>query len=80
MKEREWSTTDLPAAQLPLKADKTVDEESPKLEDDADSGSAIPPGSTRLLAADLAPGHYALVCNLPPGHYQSGMRIDITVN
>jgi uncharacterized cupredoxin-like copper-binding protein len=70
--------TDALAAQLPLKPDKSVDEDSKVLEDDVDSGSDIPPGTTRLLAADLAPGHYALVCNLP-GHYQFGMRVDITV-
>jgi uncharacterized cupredoxin-like copper-binding protein len=71
--------TDDPASKLPLKPDGTADEDSPALEDDVDSGSAVPPGQTRLLAADLEPGHYVLVCNLPPNHYQSGMRVDITV-
>jgi uncharacterized cupredoxin-like copper-binding protein len=70
--------TDAPAAQLPLKADKSVDEDSKALEDDVDSGSDIPAGTTRILAANLEPGHYALVCNLP-GHYQLGMHVDITV-
>jgi uncharacterized cupredoxin-like copper-binding protein len=31
-----------------------------------------------LLAANLEAGHYVLVCNLP-GHYQGGMRVDLTV-
>jgi len=71
--------TDKPADALPLASDGTVDEDSSLLEDDADSGSALAPGETRLLTADLVPGHYALVCNLPPNHYKSGMHIDITV-
>ncbi len=70
--------TDLPAAGLPLGPDGNVVEDSKALEDALDSGSDIPPGHTRLLAADLAPGHYALVCNLP-GHYKFGMHVDITV-
>ena len=71
--------TDRRAADLPLKADGTADENSSLLEDDADTGSALEPGETRLLAANLEPGHYVLVCNLPPNHYKAGMRLDITV-
>jgi uncharacterized cupredoxin-like copper-binding protein len=71
--------TDRPASDLPLKADGTADEESPLVEDVADSGSAFGPGETRLITADLEPGHYAMLCNLPPNHYKSGMHIDITV-
>jgi uncharacterized cupredoxin-like copper-binding protein len=70
--------TDTPAAQLKLDANNEVDEAAKGLEDVVDSGSDIPPGETRLMAADLAPGHYALVCNLP-GHYGLGMHVDITV-
>lgn len=70
--------TDDPADRLPLKADKSVQEDAKSLEDVLDSGSDIPPGQTRLMAAPLEPGHYVLVCNLP-GHYQGGMSIDITV-
>jgi uncharacterized cupredoxin-like copper-binding protein len=70
--------TDDPGDHLPLEADKTVKEDAPGLEAVVDSGSDIPPGQTRLLAADLEPGHYVLVCNLP-GHYQGGMHVDITV-
>ncbi len=70
--------TDVPADQLPLGDDKDVVEDSPLLETAVDSGSDIPAGTKRLLAADLEPGHYALVCNLP-GHYGLGMRLDLTV-
>ncbi|MDQ1379672.1 MAG: hypothetical protein QOG65_2595 [Actinomycetota bacterium] len=70
--------TNDPGDQLPLAPDQTVKEDSTALEDVVDSGTDIPPGDTRLMAADLAPGHYVLVCNLP-GHYQGGMHVDITV-
>ena len=36
------------------------------------------PGTTKTLTIDLAPGHYVFLCNLP-GHYQSGMHVDVTV-
>jgi hypothetical protein len=71
--------TDLPGDRLPLGPDKDVVEDSRELEDAVDSGSDIPPSQTRLLAADLEPGHYVLVCNLP-GHYGLGMHVDITVS
>lgn len=70
--------TDAPGDHLPLKGDKDIEEESPALEAVVDSGSDIPAGETRLLAANLESGHYVLVCNLP-GHYQGGMHVDITV-
>ncbi len=35
-------------------------------------------GATALLAVDLTPGHYVVVCDLP-AHYQQGMRVDFTV-
>ena len=35
-------------------------------------------GTTKTLTIDLAPGHYAFVCNLP-GHYGQGMHTDFTV-
>jgi uncharacterized cupredoxin-like copper-binding protein len=70
--------TDIPANRLPLEADKSVAEDAKGLEVVADSGSDLAPGETRLIAAALEPGHYALVCNLA-GHYQGGMLMDITV-
>ena len=36
-------------------------------------------GTTKTLTIDLAPGHYAFVCNLP-GHYGLGMHTDFTVS
>ena len=73
-----WSTN-AAAATLPLRKDGTVDEESSQLDSVLDSGSALAPGETRILYADLtAPGHYALVCNLP-AHYRLGMHADLTV-
>jgi uncharacterized cupredoxin-like copper-binding protein len=71
--------TDLPAKNLPLKADGDVDEESPLLTSVADSGEPLKAGGTQsFTTADLSPGHYVAVCNLP-GHYQLGMKLDITV-
>jgi uncharacterized cupredoxin-like copper-binding protein len=35
-------------------------------------------GSTKTLTIDLKPGHYVFFCNLP-GHYESGMHVDVTV-
>lgn len=70
--------TERRAQNLPLLADKTVDEDSKLLENVADSGSDLVPGETRFVTADLEPGHYVLVCNLPT-HYQLGMRLDVTV-
>jgi uncharacterized cupredoxin-like copper-binding protein len=70
--------TDLDADALPLDADGDVVEDAPQLKDVVDSGSSITPGHSRALVATLAPGHYAVVCNLP-GHYHLGMHIDLTV-
>jgi uncharacterized cupredoxin-like copper-binding protein len=73
-----WKT-DLGATQLPRGGDGRVNEDSPKLDSVLDSGSSLQPGEMRLLTASLEPGHYVMVCNLP-GHYNAGMRVDITVN
>jgi uncharacterized cupredoxin-like copper-binding protein len=70
--------TDLAANDLPLGKDGDVIEDAPQLKDVVDSGSAIDPGHSRALVANLAPGHYAVVCNLP-SHYHEGMYIDLTV-
>ena len=71
--------TDLPANDLPLRADGDVNEESPLLTSVADSGEPLKAGATQSFAtADLSPGHYVAVCNLP-GHYRLGMKLNITV-
>jgi uncharacterized cupredoxin-like copper-binding protein len=35
-------------------------------------------GASKSLSLNLAPGHYALICNLP-GHYKAGQHVDFTV-
>jgi uncharacterized cupredoxin-like copper-binding protein len=61
---------------LPLKPDADVNEETPGLTSELDSGSSLAPGETRTLTADVPPGHYVAVCNLPR-HYKLGMRADL---
>jgi uncharacterized cupredoxin-like copper-binding protein len=73
-----WKTPD-PANRLPLRANHRVNEEAPELESTIDSGSSLQPGETRILTANLEPGHYVIVCDLP-GHYLAGMHVDITVS
>jgi uncharacterized cupredoxin-like copper-binding protein len=72
--------TDLAGNSLPLRADGNVDEESPLLHKVADSGNQTAPGGSLAVPTTeaLAPGHYVAVCDLP-GHYQLGMRLDVTV-
>jgi uncharacterized cupredoxin-like copper-binding protein len=36
-------------------------------------------GKVATLSADLAPGHYVIICNVA-GHYQLGMRAELTVS
>jgi uncharacterized cupredoxin-like copper-binding protein len=64
---------------LPLKPDRDVNEETPGLTSELDSGSSLAPGETRTLTADMPAGHYVAVCNLP-GHYKLGMRADLLVD
>jgi uncharacterized cupredoxin-like copper-binding protein len=40
-----------------------------------DTGAALAPGASKMIVATLAPGHYALLCNLA-GHYAAGMHVD----
>jgi uncharacterized cupredoxin-like copper-binding protein len=72
--------TDLAGNALPVKADGSVDEESPLLHKVADSGNETSPGRSESVPTTktLAPGHYVAACNLP-GHYQRGMWLDVTV-
>lgn len=64
---------------LPLKPDADVNEKTPGLTSELDTGSSLAPGETRTLTADMPAGHYIAVCNLP-GHYKLGMRVDLLVN
>jgi uncharacterized cupredoxin-like copper-binding protein len=70
--------TTLPAGALPIGSDGNVNEESPQLENVADSGANIAPGQSRTLYTILTPGSYVFICNLP-GHYKLGMRAALVV-
>ena len=70
--------TDLPADSLPVDADGRVDEESPKLENVADSGNPLKVGGSEAVKSTLPPGHYVAVCNIAD-HYQRGMQLNLTV-
>jgi uncharacterized cupredoxin-like copper-binding protein len=67
--------TDLPADKLPLGADSKVNETGLKIVNRVDK---IDVGQASALTANLAPGHYVLMCNIV-GHYQLGMHADFTV-
>jgi uncharacterized cupredoxin-like copper-binding protein len=54
-----------------------IDEEAPGVVNVGETGD-MEPGTTKTLTIDLAPGHYALVCNLK-GHYRMGMYQDLQV-
>jgi uncharacterized cupredoxin-like copper-binding protein len=58
--------------------ERFLDEESPAIEGVMDSGSSLAPGETRVLGANLDPGSYVIVCNLP-AHFRLGMHQTITV-
>jgi uncharacterized cupredoxin-like copper-binding protein len=65
-------------AVVALDKDGALVEDSPEIKDVLDSGSGLQPGETRILGANLEPGTYILVCNLP-GHYKFGMHLNVTV-
>ena len=66
--------TDVMAADLPIKGDEVNEDDYVVVDEIGD----LPPGETGTLTVDLAPGHYALICNLK-GHMRMGMYADITV-
>lgn len=70
--------TDLQADALPVDADGRIDEESPELENVADSGDPLKVGGTEAVKAKLDPGHYVVVCNIAD-HYKRGMLLNLTV-
>jgi uncharacterized cupredoxin-like copper-binding protein len=79
MHEFNVARTDASAAALPLEADGTVDDQGEHagfvhLADRV----GVDIGDRSSLTVDLAPGHYVLYCNMY-GHYQAGMRADLTV-
>ena len=54
-----------------------IDEDAKGVSNVGETGD-MDPGTTTALTIDLAPGHYAVVCNLP-GHYAMGMHQDFWV-
>ena len=64
--------TNHPAAKLPLYKGRA--DEAGNVGETGD----LKPGQSKNLSLILAPGHYALICNLP-GHYLAGQHTDLTV-
>ena len=73
--------TDTAAAGLPIVSfegePNRIDEEAPGVTNLGETGD-MEPGTTVSLTIDMAPGHYAAVCNLQ-GHYAMGMHQDFWV-
>ncbi len=72
--------TETPAGDFPI---KSFEGESERFNEDTAGTNVgetgdMEAGTTKPLTIDLAPGHYALVCNLP-AHYGQGMHTDFTV-
>jgi uncharacterized cupredoxin-like copper-binding protein len=72
--------TDTPAGDFPIKSFEGVPERFNEDTAGTNVGETgdMDVGTTKSLTIDLAPGHYAVVCNLP-GHYGQGMHTDFTV-
>lgn len=69
--------TDLAPGALPRNKDGDADEEGTGLKAITEV-EHVKKGKLKELVADLEPGSYVLVCNLP-GHYRLGMRAAFTV-
>ncbi len=72
--------TDTAAADFPI---VSFEGEKDRIDEDGDGENVgetgdMDAGTTQALTLDLAPGHYALVCNLA-GHYRMGMYSDFQV-
>lgn len=67
-------STDLKADKLPVKLG-TVDESAVTKVGEVEEVAA---GANESLSANLTPGHYVVLCNLP-GHYIGGMHADLDV-
>ena len=66
--------TDLAADKLPIDAVNAKAKEDGLVKQVLNIGS----GKTATATAELQPGHYVVICNVA-GHYQLGMRTDLTV-
>ena len=74
-------STDTPAADFPI---ASFEGEPDRFNEDTAGTNVgetgdMNAGASKAITITLAPGHYALVCNLP-GHYGLGMHIDLTVS
>ena len=73
--------TDSPADSFPIVSfegePNRIDEDASGVTNVGETGD-MEPGTTMALSLDLAPGHYAVVCNLA-GHYAMGMHQDFNV-
>ena len=73
--------TDSPADSFPIVSfegeSNRIDEDAKGVTNAGETGD-MEPGTTMTLSLDLAPGHYAVVCNLA-GHYAMGMHQDFNV-
>jgi uncharacterized cupredoxin-like copper-binding protein len=73
--------TDSPADSFPIVSfegePNRIDEDARGVTNVGETGD-MEPGTTMSLSLDLAPGHYAVVCNLT-GHYAMGMHQDFNV-
>ncbi len=72
--------TETPAGDFPI---ETFEGEADRIDEDTAGTNVgetgdLNAGATKSVTIDLAPGHYAFVCNLP-GHYGQGMHTDFTV-
>ncbi|HTG46197.1 MAG TPA: sulfocyanin-like copper-binding protein [Actinomycetota bacterium] len=75
--------TDKPAGSFPITGfegePNRFNEDAKGLTNVGETGDpAMPPGTSKMLTIDMAPGHYAIVCNLN-GHYAAGMHQDFWV-
>ncbi len=66
--------TDLAADKLPIDATTAT----ARTDGLVKQVKGIAVGRVVTVSADLAPGHYVIICNVA-GHYQLGMRTDFTV-
>jgi uncharacterized cupredoxin-like copper-binding protein len=75
--------TDQPAGSFPITGfegePNRFNEDAKGLTNVGETGDpAMKPGTSKMLTIDMAPGHYAIVCNLN-GHYAAGMHQDFWV-
>jgi mono/diheme cytochrome c family protein/uncharacterized cupredoxin-like copper-binding protein len=70
--------TDLAPDKLPLTGSQVDENQLGSAVVARSAGNFIAAGATDTVAAQLAPGNYVLICNVPT-HYSSGMHVAFTV-